>query len=137
LQVYLTLCCALVASAAGAYLHILWNIGGLLTTIACFGCMAWLLSISPYEEVLLGRFYGFFFLRVQSIFIFLVLTWFLFLVFVFPSFRFFHEQQKRVALLMATALLQGASIGPLIDLAIQIDPRYMSLGRYIYIGIKQ
>ncbi|KAL9368865.1 hypothetical protein Peur_040064 [Populus x canadensis] len=79
-QVYLTLCCALVASAAGAYLHILWNIGGLLTTIACFGCMAWLLSISPYEE------------------------------------------QKRVALLMATALLQGASIGPLIDLAIQIDP---------------
>ncbi|KAJ7011329.1 hypothetical protein NC653_001684 [Populus alba x Populus x berolinensis] len=79
-QVYLTLCCALVASAAGAYLHILWNIGGLLTTIASFGCMAWLLSISPYEE------------------------------------------QKRVGLLMATALLQGASIGPLIDLAIQIDP---------------
>jgi hypothetical protein len=62
LQVYLTLCCALVASAAGAYLHILWNIGGLLTTIACFGCMAWLLSISPYEEVVLfGLFYGFFF----------------------------------------------------------------------------
>jgi len=97
--------------------------------------MAWLLSMSPYEEVLLGRFYGFFFLRVQSIFIFLVLTWFLFLVFVFPSFRFFHEQQKRVALLMATALLQGASIGPLIDLAIQIDPRYMSLGRYVFIYI--
>jgi hypothetical protein len=67
---------------------------------------------------------------VQSIFIFLVLTWFLFLVFVFPSFRFFHEQQKRVALLMATALLEGASIGPLIDLAIQIDPRYMSLVRF-------
>jgi len=61
LQVYLTLCCALVASAAGAYLHILWNIGGLLTTIACFGCIAWLLSISPYEEVLFGLFYGFFF----------------------------------------------------------------------------
>ncbi|KAB5573986.1 hypothetical protein DKX38_001180 [Salix brachista] len=78
-QVYLTLCCALVASAAGAYLHILWNIGGLLTTLACFGCMTWLLSISPYEE------------------------------------------KKRVALLMATALFQGASIGPLIDLAIQID----------------
>ncbi|KAI5594432.1 hypothetical protein BDE02_03G072600 [Populus trichocarpa] len=80
-QVYLTLCCALVASAAGAYLHILWNIGGLLTTFACFGCMTWLLSISPYEE-----------------------------------------QRKRLALLMAAALFEGASIGPLIDLAIQIDP---------------
>ena len=33
-------------------------------------------------------------------------------------------QQKRVTLLMASALFQGASIGPLIDLAIQIDPRY-------------
>jgi hypothetical protein len=28
---------------------------------------------------------------------------------------------------MAAALFQGASIGPLIDLAIQIDPRYASL----------
>ena len=34
---------------------------------------------------------------------------------------------------MATALFQGASIGPLIDLAIQIDPRYMSLGRFSYV----
>ncbi|KAF2282732.1 hypothetical protein P3X46_016474 [Hevea brasiliensis] len=79
-QVYLTLCCTLVASAAGAYLHILWNIGGLLTTFACLGCMAWLLSVPPYEE------------------------------------------QKRVALLMAAGLFEGASIGPLIDLAIKIDP---------------
>ncbi|KAB5564148.1 hypothetical protein DKX38_004202 [Salix brachista] len=87
-QVYLTLCCALVASAAGSYLHILWNIGGLLTTFACLGCMTWLLSISPYEE------------------------------------------QKRVALLMAAALFEGASIGPLIDMAIQIDSRYISLCRF-------
>ncbi|EEF30605.1 bax inhibitor 1 [Ricinus communis] len=79
-QVYLTLCCALVAAAAGAYLHILWNIGGLLTTFACIGCMAWLLSLPPYQE------------------------------------------QKRVAILMAAALFQGASVGPLIDLAIDIDP---------------
>ncbi|XP_058180983.1 bax inhibitor 1-like isoform X1 [Rhododendron vialii] len=80
-QVYLTLCCALIASAVGAYLHILWNIGGLLTTLGCMGSIVWLLSTPPYEE-----------------------------------------QQKRVTLLMATALLQGASIGPLIDLAIEIDP---------------
>ncbi|XP_057479070.1 bax inhibitor 1-like [Actinidia eriantha] len=79
-QVYLSLCCALIASAAGAYLHILWNIGGLLTTLGCMGSMFWLLSTPPYQE------------------------------------------QKRVALLMAAALFQGASIGPLIDLAIRIDP---------------
>lgn len=51
MQVYLSLCCALVASAVGAYLHILWNIGGLLTTFATLGCMSWLLATSPYEEV--------------------------------------------------------------------------------------
>lgn len=33
-------------------------------------------------------------------------------------------QRKRVTLLMAASLFQGASIGPLIDLAIHIDPRY-------------
>uniref|UniRef100_F6I7Q1 Bax inhibitor 1 n=1 Tax=Vitis vinifera TaxID=29760 RepID=F6I7Q1_VITVI len=80
LQVYLSLCCALIASAAGAYLHLLWNIGGLLTTFACFGSIIWLLSAPSYEE------------------------------------------KKRVSLLMAVALFQGASIGPLIDLAIEIDP---------------
>lgn len=52
MQVYLSLCCALVASALGAYLHILWNIGGLLTTIGCMGSIVWLLSTPPYKEVL-------------------------------------------------------------------------------------
>jgi FtsH-binding integral membrane protein len=79
-QVYLTLCCTLIASAAGAYLHLLWNIGGLLTTIASIGCIVWLLSIPTYEE------------------------------------------QKRVSLLMASGAFQGASIGPLIELAIEINP---------------
>ncbi|KAK6122563.1 hypothetical protein DH2020_043694 [Rehmannia glutinosa] len=78
-QVYLSLCCALVASAVGAYLHILWNIGGFLTTLGCMGCIIWLLSTPAYEE------------------------------------------QKRVSLLMATALFEGASIGPLIELAIDFD----------------
>lgn len=36
----------------------------------------------------------------------------------------FGKQKKRVGLLMAFAAFQGASIGPLIDLAIQIDSRY-------------
>lgn len=79
-QVYLTLCCALVASAVGAYLHILWNIGGFLTSVGCMGSMVWLLSTPPYEE------------------------------------------HKRLALLMAAAVFEGASIGPLIKLAISFDP---------------
>ncbi|XP_044476390.1 bax inhibitor 1-like [Mangifera indica] len=78
-QVYLSLCCALVASATGVYLHLLWNIGGLLTTFATLGCIFWLLSTPPYEE------------------------------------------RKRVGLMMAAGLFEGASIGPLIDLAIQVD----------------
>ncbi|XP_043715754.1 bax inhibitor 1-like [Telopea speciosissima] len=79
-QVYLALGCALVASAVGVYLHLLWNIGGFLTTLACLGSILWLLSTPPYEE------------------------------------------RKRVTLLMAAALFEGASVGPLIDLAIEIDP---------------
>ncbi|TKY55499.1 Bax inhibitor 1 [Spatholobus suberectus] len=79
-RVYFTLCCAVVAAAVGAFLHVLWNVGGFLTTVASIGSMAWLLSIPPFEE------------------------------------------RKRVSLLMASALFQGASIGPLIDLAIVIDP---------------
>lgn len=51
LQVYLSLCCALLASAVGAYLHILWNVGGLLTTFATLGCMSWLLATPPHKEV--------------------------------------------------------------------------------------
>ena len=39
------------------------------------------------------------------------------------GFFFLVVQKKRVSLLMAVALFQGASIGPLIDLAIEIDPR--------------
>ncbi|CAN4078067.1 unnamed protein product [Withania somnifera] len=34
----------------------------------------------------------------------------------------YQEQQKRVALLMAAALCEGASIGPLIELGIEFDP---------------
>ncbi|CAO2819390.1 unnamed protein product [Amaranthus hypochondriacus] len=78
-QVYFKLCCVIVASAVGSYLHILWNIGGLLTTFACLGCMACLLSTPPSEEI------------------------------------------KRFMLLMATAALEGTSIGSLVDLVIQID----------------
>lgn len=40
---------------------------------------------------------------------------------------FLVEQTKRVSLLMAAATFQGASVGPLIDLAININPRYTYL----------
>nr|KJB25468.1 hypothetical protein B456_004G193400 [Gossypium raimondii]KJB25469.1 hypothetical protein B456_004G193400 [Gossypium raimondii] len=33
-----------------------------------------------------------------------------------------YQEQRRVSLLMASAVFEGASVGPLIDLAIQIDP---------------
>ncbi|XP_020231227.1 bax inhibitor 1 [Cajanus cajan] len=79
-RVYFTLCCAVVGAAVGAFLHVLWNVGGFLTTVASIGSMVWLLSTPPVEE------------------------------------------QKRVSLLMASALFQGASVGPLIDLAIAVDP---------------
>lgn len=79
-RVYFTICGAVIAAAVGAYLHVLWNIGGLLTTVGAIGSMGWLLSLPPFEE------------------------------------------QKRLSLLMASALFQGASIGPLIHLAVAIDP---------------
>lgn len=45
---------------------------------------------------------------------------------------FYNElQQKRVGLLMASAVFEGASIGPLIELAIDFDPRYVQC--YIHI----
>ncbi|KAK9144638.1 hypothetical protein Sjap_004541 [Stephania japonica] len=79
-KVYLTLCCALVASAVGVCLHLALHIGGLLTMIGCLGCIVWMLSVPQYEE------------------------------------------KKRLSILMGSSLLQGASIGPLIDLALHVDP---------------
>ncbi|KAL9671014.1 hypothetical protein QQ045_008577 [Rhodiola kirilowii] len=79
-QVYLTLCCALVATACGSYLHLLWNIGGIITTIMS------LVSLN--------------------------------FIFVTPV----YEERKRLGLLMSSALLQGASLGPLIELALDFDP---------------
>ncbi|PQM40819.1 bax inhibitor 1 [Prunus yedoensis var. nudiflora] len=85
--VYLTLCCTLIASAAGAYLHILWNIGGIVTLLGCVGCMIWVLATPHYEE------------------------------------------KKRVSLLMAAGLLEGATLGPLIHLAIEINPSSSHVGK--------
>lgn len=53
-QVYVSICYSSIAIAVGAYLQILWNIGGLLTIFATLGCMFWLLSAPPYEELKRG-----------------------------------------------------------------------------------
>ncbi|TJX46161.1 hypothetical protein E8P77_29010, partial [Soehngenia saccharolytica] len=81
-RVYLSLACAVAAAAVGVYLHLLWNVGGILTALGTIGAIVWLLSVppSPYNE------------------------------------------GKRVKLLMAAAALKGATLGPIIDAFIQIDP---------------
>lgn len=72
---------------------------------ACFGC---------YLHPLLKRY------EYESTFF---LHWEPYLL-VFSLFCFVVFQQKRLSLLMASALFQGASIGPLIGLAFAIDPGY-------------
>ncbi|GMP42579.1 hypothetical protein CsSME_00012276 [Camellia sinensis var. sinensis] len=49
-KVYHTLCCALLISAFGIYLHVLWNIGGISTTLGFIGSMGWLFSMAPWKE---------------------------------------------------------------------------------------
>lgn len=116
LQVYLTLCFTLVFSAAGAYLHFLWNIGGLLTTIACFGSILWLFSTPAYQEVFTVDFCCF---LICLCLVFLVFT------LVFYAWCFLGKQKKKFSLLMAAATFEGASLGPLFDLANAVDPRYV------------
>ncbi|KAJ4804616.1 Bax inhibitor 1 [Rhynchospora pubera] len=77
--VYLALCCSLASSAVGAYLHVMLNIGGLLTFIGCILSIGWLFSVNAYEE------------------------------------------RKRFGILMGVALLQGATLGPIIKAAIDFD----------------
>uniref|UniRef100_A0A7N0VI62 Bax inhibitor 1 n=1 Tax=Kalanchoe fedtschenkoi TaxID=63787 RepID=A0A7N0VI62_KALFE len=94
--VYLTLCCALVASAAGAYLHIIWNIGGYITTILSLLALNITLAVSSCDK------------------------------------------NKKFSLLMLSALFEGASIGPLIQPAVEIDPRrreYLYLGGLVSAGL--
>ena len=83
LQVYLTLCSALAFSALGAYLHIILNIGGTLTTVGCLAAVAFLISLPPSQD----------------------------------------QERNRFALLMSAALLEGASVGPIVDLVLRFDPR--------------
>ncbi|OMO86026.1 UBA/THIF-type NAD/FAD binding protein [Corchorus capsularis] len=48
-QVYLTLCAALIASAVGVYLYILFNVGGNLTFFSCLGTIIGL-SLTPSHQ---------------------------------------------------------------------------------------
>ncbi|OAO99325.1 hypothetical protein AXX17_AT4G20660 [Arabidopsis thaliana] len=59
LKVYLTLFFALLASAIGAYIHMVWNIGGNVSTLGFSGVMIWL-RFTLYEPniVLVTAFVG-------------------------------------------------------------------------------
>jgi hypothetical protein len=90
--------------------------------------MIWLLSTPPHQEV--RTVYDSSFSLSLLLLLLLLLSslicissclWFLHFLF------FLGKQQKRVGLLMMAALFEGASIGPMIDLAIQIDPRYVPI----------
>jgi hypothetical protein len=52
-KVYLTLAAALLVSALGVYVHTLWHIGGLITSVGFIATTAWLVSTpsTPAEEV--------------------------------------------------------------------------------------
>lgn len=84
--VYVTVCSALVASAAGVYLHILFNVGGIMTMLACFVGIIFVMNTPPFEN------------------------------------------RKRLGYLMATAVLEGASIGPLFEVILDFDPRILVTG---------
>jgi FtsH-binding integral membrane protein len=51
-KVYLTLAAALLVSALGVYVHTLWHIGGLITSLGFIATTAWLVSTpsTPAEE---------------------------------------------------------------------------------------
>jgi hypothetical protein len=52
-QVYETLAATVLISAIGAYLHILWGIGGILTGLGSLFASVWIITtpFSPSEEV--------------------------------------------------------------------------------------
>jgi len=120
---------ALASSAVGAYLHVVWNIGGMLTMVGCVGSIAWLFSVPVYEEVrspllrqlTLASCAGSRARNLTPENVNRLLTFFL-VVLPCLSVRA-CVQRKRYGLLMAAALLEGASVGPLIKLAVEFDPR--------------
>jgi FtsH-binding integral membrane protein len=83
-KVYATLALTLVLAGAGVQLHLLYNVGGVLTTVLTFVCMA---ALGMFSK---------------------------------------DRLQLRVALLAVFAVCQGASIGPLVALSLQIDPTLFS-----------
>lgn len=57
MQVYFSLCCSLIASAFGAFLHLLLNIGGILTFFATLVCFYRQLTTPVYSIILILTFY--------------------------------------------------------------------------------
>ncbi|CAI7800344.1 unnamed protein product [Closterium sp. NIES-53] len=144
-KVYLTLSLTLVVASLGAYAHVLWGLGGALSSIASIAGVLWLnatpavpanevrlLSASSSPRLPVSSFAT----KRRRFFFHFSATPF----FVFPSFNTFSpffpvspfprvagssriiRQPFRFRLLLAIAFSHGCSIGPLVDAVIQINP---------------
>lgn len=80
-RVYATLTAGILVAAVGVYLHLLLNIGGLLTTLGSLGVIVWIGMDQDKNNL-----------------------------------------SKRLGMFAAFTLLQGASLGPLIELLLFVDP---------------
>ena len=78
---YATLTAGILVAAVGVYLHILLNIGGLLTMLGSLGMLVWIGMDQDKNNL-----------------------------------------SKRLGMFAAFTLLQGASLGPLIELLLFVDP---------------
>ncbi|VVB13181.1 unnamed protein product [Arabis nemorensis] len=84
-RVYISLICALAASAFGVYIHMLFNIGGFVTDLLFFQSIKWLHSTHTNQQ-----------------------------------------STNRLYVLFLSTVLKGASVGPMIKLAIDLDSSILS-----------
>lgn len=92
----------------------LWNVGGIVTSLGFFGGVHLLRFTTPNEQSC--RFHC-------SSTTLVVLK-------MMRSYNpnvLIYDAAKRLSLLFLSALLKGASIGPMIELAIEVDARYYLL----------
>jgi len=85
-RVYGALCLTTVMAAVGAYAHVLFHIGGMLTSVASIALIA-LITFDRYKV----------------------------------------NEERRLGYLVTLGLTQGASIGPLIQLALYVDPSAIAM----------
>lgn len=90
-RVYMTLAATVLLSAVGVYIHTLWNIGGIITSLLFIGASTWL-AVTPSTA---------------------------------------ENENKRLQLLGAAALCEGASLGTLVGQVLQFNP---SIVMFAFLG---